>query len=320
MFDSPWLNRISAGLVVGVVLILIVSQWNRPIESDADRMLQEASELLATERFEEAGKLAWKVVRGDSLREEGLLLASRAEAKLKRTQPNYRRQSCDSPPAADASLEKIYDHADRLLDAGRIREAEQVLRQVLARDARHHDANHNLAMLLRLENRYREAQPYVLELYRQGRFRREYLMTTGWSENHPILTGGDGNYLSVCQAGVPNDPLPMLNGVNVEQFVPNPKPTLRLLEAILARDPELIEAQARRGWFLLTAGTDDEFLRWNRSLGRSAEEHPLVWVVRGLYAHNHGESRGAVRCLLQAIELDPFHRPAFYHLTQLFRD
>ncbi len=320
MFGSPWLNRISAGLAVGLVAILIVSQWKRSIESDADRMLQEVSELLAAERFEEAGTLAWKAIRGGSLREEGLMLAARAETKLKRTQPSYRRQPCDSPPAADATLDRVYDHADRLLDAGRIREAEQVLRQVLARDAHHHDANHNLAMLLRLENRYREAQPYVLELFRQGRFRREYLMTTGWSENHPILTGGDGNYLSVCQSGVPNDPLPLLNGVNVEQFVANPKPTLRLLEAILERDPELTEAHARRGWFLISAGTDDEFLRWNRSLSRSAEEHPLAWVVRGLYARSHDEQRGAVRCLLQAVELDPFHRQAFYHLTQLFRD
>ena len=320
MFHSPWLKRISAGLAVGVVAILIVSQWKRPIESDADRMLQQASELLADERFEEAKTLAWKVVREHSPTEEGLMLAARAETKLKRTQTSYRRQPCDLPPTADAPLEQVYDHADRLLDAGRVREAEQVLRQVLARDAHHHDANHNLAMLLRLENRYREALPYVLELYRQGRFRREYLMTTGWSENHPILTGGDGNYLSVCQSGVPNDPLPLLNGVNVEQFVTNPKPTLRLLEAILARDPDLTEAQARRGWLLLTAGTDDEFLRWNRSLSRSAEEHPLVWVVRGLYTRSHGEPRGAARCLLQAVELDPFHRQAFYHLTQLFRD
>ncbi|MBC7815830.1 MAG: VCBS repeat-containing protein [Planctomycetaceae bacterium] len=175
-------------------------------------------------------------------------------------------------------------------------------------------------MLLRLENRYREAQPYVLELYRQGCFRREYLLTTGRAENHGLLTGGDDKYLDVCRSGVPNDPLPLLNRVSVEQFVANPTPALRLLEANLARAPDLIEAQARRGWLLLTAGTDDEFLSWNRSLSRSADEHPLVWVARGLYTRSHGDQHGAVRCLLQAIELDPFNRQAFYHLAQLFRD
>ena len=320
MFDSPWLNRISIGLAAGLVILLIVSRWNPPIEGDAARMLRDASELLAAERFEEAGALAWQVVPEKSLREEALLLVARAESKLKRSQPGFRRQPCDPSPSADALIEKIYDHADRLLDAGRVREAEQVLRQVLARDAHHHDANHNLAMLLRLENRYREAQPYLLELYRQGYFRREYLTTTGWLENHPLLTGGDDHYLDVCRNGVPNDPLPMLNRVSVEEYVANPKPTLRLLEAILARDPELTEAQARRGWFLLMAGSDDEFLSWNRSLSRSSEEHPLVWMVRGLYARSHSDQRGAVRCLLQAVELDPFNRLAFYHLTQLFRD
>ncbi len=320
MFDSPWRNRISAGLAVGLVAILIVSQWVRPIESDADRMLREVSEMLAAERFEEAGALASKVMREHVQREDGILLLARAGARLKRSQPGYQPQPCDSPPAADAPLDRIYDHADRLLDAGRIRDAEQVLRQVLARDAHHHDANHNLAMLLRLENRYREAQPYVLELYRQGCFRREYLLTTGRAENRGLLVGGDELYLDVCRSGVPNDPLPMLNRVSVEDFVADPKPALRLLEAILARDSELVEAQARRGWLLLTAGTDDEFLSWNRSLGRAADDHPLVWVVRGLYTRSHGDQRGAVRCLLQAIELDPGNRQAFYHLTQLFRE
>lgn len=325
MFDSQRLKRIFAGLAVGLAAILIVSQWNKPAENEVGRALQEVSELLATERFEEAKKLAWKLIReqlpaGNPLREEGVLLAARAEAKLKRSQPSYRRQPCDTPPPPDSPLDHLYDHADRLLDAGRIREAEQALRQVLARDAHHHDATHNLAMLLRLENRYHEAQPFVLELYRQGHFRREYLMTTGWSENHPILTGGDNNYLNLCRTGVPNDPLPILNQVNVEQFVANPAQTLRLLEAILARDPELIEAQARRGWCLFSTGADQEFLRWNRSLKPSADEHPLIWVVRGLYLKKHGDQRGAVRSLLQAVELNPLHRQAFYQLTQLFGD
>ncbi|MBC7821756.1 MAG: hypothetical protein IAG10_33130, partial [Planctomycetaceae bacterium] len=159
MSQSIWLNRISAGFAAGLVVILCVMPWSKLFEDDADRMLQEASNLLAAERFEEAGELTWKILREHPRRKEGVLLAARAGARLKRSQPGCQPQPCDSPPAADASLDRIYDHADRLLDAGRIREAEQVLRQLLARDAHHHDANHNLAMLLRLENRYREAQP-----------------------------------------------------------------------------------------------------------------------------------------------------------------
>ena len=320
MFDAPWRNRIFVGFAVGLVILLFVIPWSQLFTSDADRMLQEASALLTEERFEEAGQIAWRVTRGNSLHAEGTLLAARAGARLKRSQPSYRRQSCDSAPSADAPLDQIYDYSDRLLDAGRIREAEQVLRQVLARDAHHHDANHNLAMLLRLENRFREAQPYVLELYRQGGFRREYLMTTGRAENHGLLTGGDDLYIDVCRAGAPNDPLPMLNHVSIEQFVADPKREIQILKAVLIRSPEMVEAQARRGWLLLTAGTDDEFLSWNRSLSHSAEQHPLVWVVRGLYTHSHGDQRGAVRCLLQAVELDPLNRQAFYQLTQLFRE
>ena len=217
MLNSTWRNRIIVGLAVSLMLILFVIPWRRLVEDDLDRQLQRASELLAAEQFEEAGALTWQLMQGGSRRGAATLLAARAGARLKRSQPSYWPQPCVSPPAADASLERIYDHADRLLDAGRIREAEQTLRQVLARNAHHHDANHNLAMLLRFENRHYEAHPYVLELYRQGCFRREYLMTTGRTESHGLLTGGDDLYVGVCQGGVPNDPLALLNNVSVAQ-------------------------------------------------------------------------------------------------------
>ena len=320
MFDAPWLNRIFAASAVGLVIALLLIPWSQLFTSDTDRMLQKASVLLSEENFEEAGQMTWKAMHGNSLRDEATLLAARAGARLKRAQPSYRRQPCDRPPPADAPLDQIYDYADRLLDAGRIREAEQVLRQVLARDAHHHDANHNLAMLLRLENRFYEARPYLLELYRQRAFRREYLMTTGRGENHGLLTGGDDLYLDVCRTGVPNDPLPMLNRVSIEQFVADPKREIQILDAVLARSPELAEAQARRGWLLLTTGADDQFLFWNRTLSRSAEEHPLVWSVRSHYARSQGDQRGAVHCLLHVTELDPLNRPAFYQLAQLFRE
>ena len=323
VFASLRLNRIFAGLVVGLVVVaaaVIVSRRSTESESDAGRMLQEAVELLAAERFDDAGPLAWEVMRGQTLRDEGTLIAARTGARLKRSQPTYRRQSCDQPPAANATVEQLYDYADRLLDAGRIREAEQVLRDVLVRDARHHDANHNLAMLLRLENRFREAQPYLLELYRQGCFRREYLMTTGRGENRGLLTGGDDLYIDFCLAAVPTDPLPLLNRVSIEQFVADPRDALRMLDAVVAQHPEIVEAHARRGWLLLSGGTDEKFLTWNRSRNRAAEAHPLIWIARGLYSHRHGDPRGAVHCLLQAAELDPTNRQAFYHLTQLFRE
>ena len=100
MFESPWLNRIFAGFAVGVVIVLLVTPWSRLFVSDADRMLQEASAMLAAERFEEAGVLTWKVIHEQSPpREEATLLAARAGARLKRSQPSFRRQPCDSPPS-----------------------------------------------------------------------------------------------------------------------------------------------------------------------------------------------------------------------------
>lgn len=119
MLQSPWLNRLSAGFIVGLFIVLIVIRWNRPIESDVERMLQHASNLLAAEQFDEAGELAAKIMREYPARNEAYLLLARAGARLKRTQPSVHRQPCDRPLAVDAPLDQIYDHADRLLDAGK---------------------------------------------------------------------------------------------------------------------------------------------------------------------------------------------------------
>ncbi len=319
MSAARWINRWSLGFAAALALLILLVLRNRVPESDEARQLQQASMLLAEERFEEAGTLAERVVRKNVLREETLMLLGRAGARLKRTQPSYRRRHCDPPPAADASVERLFDHADRLLDAGRIREAEQALRRVLALDSHHQDANHNLAMLLRFENRCFEARPYLLELYRQGRFRREYLHTSFVVENFGSTPGVDGYYLKVCRAADPEDVLPLLNAIRIEQHANDPQAMLPLLKLTLERDPDLAEVQARLGWFLLKAGTDADFVHWNASLGPAADDHPLTWAVRGLYAQRHGDKPGAIRCFLRGIELDPCHRLAFYQLSLLFR-
>lgn len=105
MIGSRWLIRGSVGLVVGLLVIVLVSQWNQPIENDSDRVLQEASELLASERFEEAGVLTWKIMHGPSPPEVATWLAARAGARLKRSKPSFRRQPSDSPLSADVTLE-----------------------------------------------------------------------------------------------------------------------------------------------------------------------------------------------------------------------
>ncbi len=308
---------IAAAAVIMMLCVAFSMMVNR--ESAAARSLREASQLLAEERFDEAGAVAWKVANGGSEKDAAMLLVARAAARLKRSQLNYQRQSCDQRPAANATTDQLYQYADCLLDTGRVREAEAALRSVLDRAPEHHDAHHNLAMILRLENRYFEAQPHLLALYRQGDFRREYLMTTGRPDSNGRLTGGDDFYLDVCRRGTPKDPLPLLGQVTLEQVYPDLTPVLGLLEAILARDPELAEAQARRGWVLLMSGHDSEFLNWNRSLTSTAELHPLVWVVRGLFAKRNGDHPGAIHCWLRACELDPCHRLAFYELAQQFR-
>ena len=89
------------------------------------------------------------------------------------------------------------------------------------------------------------------------------------------------------------------------------------LRKVLAVSPEQIEAQARLGALLLDASDSAAWLDWHARLPVKADEHPEIWVIRGIWAQNQDELRVAVRCFWEAVQRDPDHRIANYRLAQV---
>ncbi|MCA9068175.1 MAG: VCBS repeat-containing protein, partial [Planctomycetaceae bacterium] len=84
----------------------------------------------------------------------------------------------------------------------------------------------------------------------------------------------------------------------------------------VAKAPEQTEAQTQLGTLLLEMNDTNGFLNWHHQLPASAETHPDIWYLRGMFAISREEPRTAIRCLWEALRRDPDHRRGCYQLAQ----
>lgn len=84
----------------------------------------------------------------------------------------------------------------------------------------------------------------------------------------------------------------------------------------LSQRPDLLDAQSRLGRILFEQSDPSAFLAWHAALGKSANEHPDTWVVRGDWSLREQDIAGGVRCFWEAVRRDPSHRRAHHQLGQ----
>ncbi|HVW38273.1 MAG TPA: FG-GAP-like repeat-containing protein, partial [Pirellulales bacterium] len=116
----------------------------------------------------------------------------------------------------------------------------------------------------------------------------------------------------------PDDPLPLIGEARLAIRYGRLDRAKQLLNAVLAKAPQQIEAQAELGQLLLSEG-DPEFGRWLAEAAPKAEAHPDVWMTRGLWAKQSGDVRGAARCFWETLRRDPVHQAAAYQLAQILQ-
>ncbi len=204
-----------------------------------------------------------------------------------------------------------YGLGNRLLRQGRLRAAEPLLRQVLVRQPTHLDAARDLAYLLQIQGRAFESLEPLDALLRSGEAGGDHLLMAASTDSVSLR---EKSFVDRCLVAVPDDPRPKL-GQAIEAIRDQDlSKAKRLLDEVLASDPLLSEAQARRGRLLLDEGDDAGFLRWRRDLPAELPAHPDLWVNLGLWARRQKDHTGAARCFGEALALHPNHAAATHHL------
>jgi tetratricopeptide (TPR) repeat protein len=288
------------------------------------QLLADARTALANSQPAQAEELARRVIESGQLSAESRLVAGEAAVAL---------------GAGDRALvylapllEGQDDHAAVALGAaanihwerGELAQAEKHLRRLLEIAPDKPYATSRLAYLLTLTGRHWESLPLRLSLMKLDSFEYDDLLL--WGNARALVQTDEVPRLRRL---APDDPLAALGAACVAARSNDGPAARRLVGPVLSSRPDLVEARVLEGYLLLDRGdvTRDEIEAWNRRLPAGAEEHPDIWVIRGLWttrATSEAEPKAtdagptgqaAGRCFWEAVRRSPNHHTANYQLA-----
>lgn len=300
------------GIVAGIGAVAIGSIWwfgdaLRP----AEQRLTAAQQALAEGRLDEAERIAASVLRSPEHKTHAILVCAQASFQTGRFEQSLEYLEQLDNDGSEASMLGLSHMSELLFQLGRVSEAERRWRQILEHQPDQVAANRKLAFLLAVEGRRRESKPHLLNLLDSGDILLEELILLGNLTPDYELTAENTRYLDA----VPDDPIPLLGlarSAAHRQRYEQAEPWLR---KVLAARPDLVEAQTWLGWVLFHSDQARQFIEWDTELAAVAEQHPQVWLVRGLAAKRYEQPRAATRCFWEAVKREPNDEQANYQLA-----
>ena len=278
----------------------------------ADVMMDQARRALAGKQYADAEGYCLNLISQHGPLPEALLVAAEAATKQGRRIEALGYYSQLPTDSGDPKAANGYAAAgELLLEMHRASAAEAQFRLALDIDPQLIAAHQRLGQLLGLEGRRWESLPHLLEVLRADKFKLDDLLLMG---DHAVAVGANDELEKFLEE-TPDDSVPLLGKARLALLNNRSQEAKRLLRKVLADAPNQIEARAELGQALLTSA-DAELDRWLQEDAPQAEQHPEVWMTRGLWAKAHGDTRGAARCFWEALQRDPVHLAATFQLAQ----
>lgn len=310
-------NRRAILLIVGVLLVVGAAVFriaaNRKLHS---RLLFDAKLALEGSEFAEAESLARRLIAARSHIDEARLVAGEAAARLGADEralaylePLLDGQDDHSRIALSAAVDILWDQGDAT-------EAERLLRRLLELEPEQPLAIARLVHLLTLTGRHWESLPYRLTLVRNDQFQVEDLLL--WGNTRALI---ESDELPRLRRLSPDDPLLMLGEASIAVRKNETATAQQLLPRILAARPDLLAAHALTGHLLIERPGIGvaEVTQWNQRLPAGADDHPEIWVIRGLWSAQQDMTEGAARCFWETVRRSPNHQLANYQLALALR-
>ncbi len=303
-------SPVARGLIPACILILIAAMGY--LWAGTPRVVR-AERALGCRNFRDALVLAAEELRANPGSDRALAVAGTACLALNdaaTAEAYFRRIGRLDPASYRLALQALGRIA---LNSGQAIAAEELLRSSLELDTNDATTRDQLIYLLTLEGRDWEARQWILEQFRSGTVTINYL--TAVNAHHPSLESAT-KYARHCLLAVPKEPLPNL-ALAQQAMKDNRQDVARtLVEQVLEKHPEVIEAQAMYCHLLAEIGTAEEFDQVFQSLPKAALQHPDVWLSRGDWAVKCGFKTTAARCYWEALRRDPNLADANYLLSQ----
>lgn len=297
-------------VVLGLVVIITVLWFTSVSNSD----IRKAELALSRGDYREALELSDKELQSHPLSGRALAVASSACIARK------------DPAAALAYLNRVPDGERRFiggaqsqfgrlaLEAGHVSEAEEWLRKSLEAAPNDPAALDQLIYLLALEGRTWEARQLIFERLRSGAVNSNYLILVS---SRKSSLANPAKFAASCFAAVPNDPLPYLALANQAWRDNQPAEARNLLEKVLQKYPQSVDAHSLLFEVLVETGTPEDVELVRDRLPSAADDRSEVWLSKGIWAEKQGQLKSAARCFWEALRRDPNTPRANYHLSQV---
>ena len=198
------------------------------------------------------------------------------------------------------------------LRQGRLDEAESILRTVKL-DPSHTDIANGLSVtLLSLSGRQWESIPYLQRtLNKVG----DRLMTLIYLANPDEMPAPPEEVFAKMLRV--RDPLGLHGCARIAASVGRKEQALKLVRECLSMRSNFVEAQITLGTLLIDSGNEAEFEDWLAKLPGTADEHPMIWFLRGRRAQDRDHRQEAIRCYWEVLRRQPNNDRATYQLGQL---
>lgn len=275
------------------------------------QLLVDARAAVERNDYAEAELLARRLISAHAHQDDARLIAGAAAMKLGANE----RALAYVIPLLDGRDENariaIDAAADIRWEQGNATETERLLRKLLDIEP-DPIATARLAHLLTLTGRHWESGPFRLALMRFDHFQFDDLLL--WGNTRALI---ETEELASLRRASPEDPLLKLGAASIAVRKNETAAAESLLSEVMAARPDLVEAHVLRGMLLSERpGTSvSDMAAWNHALPASAEEHPEVWMVRGLWTRQHDNAEVAARCFWEAVRRSPNHQLGNYQMA-----
>ena len=190
--------------------------------------------------------------------------------------------------------------------------AEESFRRALLIDPHNARVHAHLSYVYGVAGLTWRAVPHRMALLCGNRYGSIHLLLLALGPTHEEESDAIQRYYTAD----PNDPLAIC-GMALEALRENrTDDAVKLLRRVLADHPEWSEPQALYGALLLQDPNPDGFRNWLATLPDVVTVHPEIWFVRGTFARQQQDLRGAVRCFGEAVHREPNHQAANFQLAQ----
>lgn len=300
------------GVALVVVLILALRIWPQPEKVSGSRLLTEARVALVRQQFELAEQLVGRIDRQDPLWSVGQLLAGEAATRAGRLDKALAYYQSIPQDTSQTGVLATFSAAELYREQGRLTEAQDGYLYCLAHQPDDAATHERLAFLYGVTGRRWEALPHFWFLIDHDQVSVDSLVLVADFER-PVE---QAELVKRSEKAAPDDILSLLAQGAQAVADGHAQAARRLLQQVVTRQPDLIGAQAMLGELLMD-GDPRIYAEWHARLPRQADDHPDIWLVRGLFARHHQELRIAARCFWEVTRRAPAHRRGNYQLGQV---